>query len=311
MARILVNHWTAIELVCKLTYKAEGKEISEPFSTDEISRILEENKKKPLGYECARKLFDKDENGDTIHISLIYNLAKRIGDNEPIVISSHEKNSITRALGGEKKSWNYAFQKLEGQSSFDKFSEYFSNSKWHLYYFDEGYSPKYDATGGIVRATLEFESFGQVSINAYNLEGDTEKVYVGISDTSDPKCLFLRLTTKLREKDLIIRFGIGEDIQNVMCGQYSNFAEKFYAGNLIACRIPEEEKSAKSSEDIPEPKYSYFPNSKNPENKIEQIIFKLLGDRSHNYIEMPINIRSEAGLRLYLPLYEQMKSNFK
>ncbi len=310
MSKFLLTHWEAVELFCRIMKRYDEQKVESSKSHEgAVTRPAKRAKKteKIFNYRSEQVLKDylekashdsfkkevSDKISDKYSSKIFFPLSMAVRSREPYMPSDDHLTKIFEYLGDPAfKLSEQNYRRTETWKP-DKKKEYFENTVWRLYTFDEdtltdeNHSLKIPVLN---QAILKFNSFSKIEVKVLTA-GQIEN-YVGeFHMFGNLSYLILKLRTIVGQKYLRFEFYVGQDqlVPLLAMGQYHNIADTIYSGTAI---IVKETKHLNL-------KPAIFNKAKD-EAKIPDYIWQYFETKSLNRLRTPAKINRPQELSAWL-----------
>ncbi len=324
MASVILDHWSAIELFCRIISVYKNIPINY-FDNDLIKDYLNQAVK-PVFYEDVQASINqkiKDNNytivkkrrkkkksnapsEESTEIGVlttkpIYDISNQIRKGVPIVIESNVFKAFQFYINNYKIA---TLPHFDFTTEIEKktIQRHLEGTIWYIYYHDQfealNNSNDEQVFHSIGRGIVRFEQF--LNINIHSLDAQTKRPvsHVGRYSTNIGEAqLHARLKTTSGKHDLSIMLHLGAEIPELAIGQYRNMHEsdsKIFSGDILLLRVKEEDIES----NLLQPKLFLRDNSEDWEELDDFIRIFLGSDRSE--IVTPTGIRNIEALKTWL-----------
>lgn len=234
MDKVLLDHWSSIELFCRIIDKYEttlNSKSNLDFSkkSELIDHFIDECKNKDYQQKIADEI-NKVRNNNYklkfIEARRIYDLSNDINKGREYYIHKKELATIEKYIEGEKI-------RIQEITPFwrDKTKQVkFDNSRWYLYYYED--YETIDGNGSkeivrtVIRSAVYIKSFSRIKMDSLWASTNDSRELNGTISTFGEKESYLLISLKTieQEDEAYYQFHIGnkENIKQLAIGQYHN-----------------------------------------------------------------------------------------
>lgn len=282
--KILLQHSEGLELFSHILSIYLKEDLSS-FKGLELYKKIEEYDSLNRCMGIEKKIFDSTG-------KKIYEICRKIRNNEPIIISDEDFQNYTRYIGKGLNIGEYLSAWVHNikQSSFE-------NTKWKIYYYSET-----SEVQGICRGIVTFHQWQKVEVKSFNAENKATETYSGRCTIFGQGGRFMQIDLKLdpnKERDLHIILYLGSGATNFALGQYHNYDESVYSGTVIMKLM--------STKDDDEPDFIDFKTAASLD-EFKLYLIDYFRNKRLNYFKVPRNINSEQKIINWLKLKKKNNS---
>lgn len=299
MAYVLLDHWDAVELFCRIVSKYDSIPMADFQNNNVLMRKLKKYEGVKPSEDVSIKIFGLKEvtqrSGKEVNVKQVprhpkafYELGRMIRYSHPVVIDE----DIFDQFSNFAKSKGYAPREktLNEWRPSDK-QRLLEGSRWWLYFYHQENEKddvnKIKAVPGIAKSILRLNTFGKAEVVGYK----GSECYTGKFSIYDREEKFLLLEMNLKgskQKDLHILFYIGTSKQiDLALGQFHNLGRSIYSGTVMIEPIQTRNKKVEIPEFIKADKIKELPD-------YVQSYFK---EKKKNILRVPCTITSVSDFR--------------